>query len=143
VEQPGKEVSSHARMTQRTKHKLEKILIETSANKGALLSRFINTPVSPSTALRIVRSIPMNPCGPIRTLGIDDWAYRKGISYGTILVDMEHGRVVDLLSGRDGVEVKRFLKSHREVETVCRDRSRFIFPYRVLIKYRMKRKRHK
>jgi transposase len=123
VEQPGKEVSSHARMTQRTKHKLEKILIETSANKGALLSRFINTPVSPSTALRIVRSIPMDPCGPIRTLGIDDWAYRKGISYGTILVDMEHGRVIDLLSGRDGVEVKRFLKSHREVEAVCRDRS--------------------
>ena len=123
VEQPGKEVSSYARMTKRTKHKLEKNLIETSANKGSLLSSFINTPVSPSTALRIVRFIPMDPCGPIRTLGIDDWAYQKGISYGTIMVDMKHSRVIDLLSGRDGVAVKRFLITHQEVETVCRDRS--------------------
>ena len=123
AEQPGREIKSYARMTQRTKRKLENILIETSANKGALLSSLINTPVSPSTALRIVCAIPIDPCGEIKTLGIDDWAYWKGISYGTILVDMDRGRVIDLLSGRDGVDVKRFLKNHREVESVCRDRS--------------------
>ncbi|QGY47536.1 hypothetical protein GM418_28855 [Maribellus comscasis] len=38
AEQPGKEVKAYARMTQKTKQKLEKILIETSANKGALIS---------------------------------------------------------------------------------------------------------
>nr|WP_281350304.1 transposase [Maribellus comscasis] len=54
---------------------------------------------------------------------MDDWAYRKGISYGTILVDMDKGKVIDLLSGRDGVEVKHFLEAHKEVEFVCRDRS--------------------
>jgi transposase len=123
TEQPGKEVKAYARMTQRTKKKLEKILIETSANKGALISRLIQTPVSPSTALRLVGSMSINYCGKIKTLGIDDWAYRKGISYGTILMDMDKGTVIDLLPGRDGAEVKRFLESHQEVEFVCRDRS--------------------
>lgn len=113
-EQPGKEVKAYARMTQRTKKKLEKVLIETSANKGVLISMLIHTPVSSSTALRIVHSIPINDCGEVKILGIDDWAYRKGISYGTILVDMDKGKVIDLLSGRDGVRVKHFLEAHQE-----------------------------
>lgn len=110
-------------MTQRTKQKLEKILIETSANKGALISGLIQTPVSPSTALRLVRSIPINDCREVKKLGIDDWAYRKCILYGTILVDMDKGKVIDLLSGRDGVEVKHFLEAHKEFEFVFWDRS--------------------
>ena len=123
AEQPGKEIKAYARMTQRTKQKLERILIETSANKGSLISGLIQIPVSPSTALRLVRSMPINDCGEVKTLGIDDWAFRKGISYGTILVDMDKRKVIDLLSGRDGVEVKHFLEAHKEVESVCRDRS--------------------
>jgi transposase len=34
-------------------------------------------------------------------LGVDDWAWRRGRTYGTLLCDLERGRIVDLLPGRD------------------------------------------
>jgi len=102
---------------------LENILTETSSSKGAKLSQIIQLPVSPSTALRIVRSIPLPVFGDIKTLGVDDWAYRRGQTYGTILIDMDAGKVVDILPGRDGKELKVWLRTHPEIKYVCRDRS--------------------
>lgn len=65
----------------------------------------------------------MKDPGEIKALGVDDWAYRKGVSYGTILVNMDTGKTVDILSGRDGIELKGWLKSHPGIQHVCRDRS--------------------
>jgi transposase len=48
---------------------------------------------------------------PIRSLGIDDWAWRKGQSYGTILVDLDKHRVVDLLPDRSIESVQAGSKS--------------------------------
>lgn len=122
-EQPGNEVVPYARNTLRTQRLLEKVLAETSSCKGAKLTKYLGISVSPSTALRILRAIPLENVGLITKLGIDDWAFRKGISYGTILVNMDTGKVVDILSGRDGKELKQWLRAHPEIESVCRDRS--------------------
>ena len=122
-EQPGSEISRYARMTGRVNLRLENVLIETSCRKGSKLSEIIRTPVSPSKALRMIHSLPMKATGEIKTLGVDDWAYRRGVSYGTILVNMDTGKPIDILSGRDGKELKVWLKSHPEIQHICRDRS--------------------
>ena len=56
-------------------------------------------------------------------MGIDDWAWRKGQRYGTIVVDLERGDVIDLLPDRDAETVAAWLKDHPGVEVVSRDRS--------------------
>lgn len=56
-------------------------------------------------------------------LGVDDWALRKGGTYGTILVDLEKHRVVDLLENRTGDTLARWLEAHPGIEIITRDRS--------------------
>jgi transposase len=59
---------------------------------------------------------------PVRVVGIDDWSQLKGTSYGTILIDLERRRVIDVLEDRSADTVKRWFKHHPEVETISRDR---------------------
>jgi transposase len=58
-----------------------------------------------------------------RLVGIDDWAWRKGQRYGTIVVDLETGDVIDLLPDRDAATVRTWLEAHPGIELVSRDRS--------------------
>ena len=60
---------------------------------------------------------------PIRSLAVDDWAWRKGQSYGTIFVDLDKHRVVDLLPDRSTEAVKAWLEKHPGIEVISRDRS--------------------
>jgi transposase len=55
-------------------------------------------------------------------LGVDDWAWRKQQCYGTLLMDLEQGQVVDLLSERSAHSFAAWLRQHGEVESITRDR---------------------
>ena len=79
-------------------------------------------PTSPDTILRRVKTEPAEPSPPPRYVGIDDWACRKGQTYGTILVDLERRTVIDLLPGRDGEALRKWLAANPQVEVVTRDR---------------------
>ena len=59
---------------------------------------------------------------PVRILGVDDWAFRKGHTYGTILCDLERRRPVDLLPERSAESLRQWLLPHPEVEIITRDR---------------------
>src|SRR3954452_11229339 len=56
-------------------------------------------------------------------LAVDDWAWRRGQNYGTILVDLERNKVVDLLPDRETDTLSAWLRCHRGIEIVARDRA--------------------
>ena len=80
-------------------------------------------PASRATVLRLVRAMPM-PDAPAPThVGVDDWAMRKGCSYGTIVVDLDRHRVVDLLPDRTAATLAGWLSQRPDIRVVARDRS--------------------
>lgn len=88
-----------------------------------LLDR-LSISTSDDTVLRRVRQKPLQEVGglPIRNLGVDDWAWRKGQDYGTILVNLDLHRVVDLLPDRAAESFSEWLQRHPEIVTISRDR---------------------
>ena len=81
-------------------------------------------PTSGDTLLRLIRNHPEPSIGPLRVVGVDDWALRKGQRYGTILVDLEARQVVELLPDRQAGTLQTWLAHHRSIKIVTRDRSR-------------------
>ena len=79
---------------------------------------------SDDTVLRRVRKQPSGEVSvtPIRHLGVDDWAWRKGQDYGTILVNLDLHRVIDLLPERSAASFSAWLRQHPEIVTIARDR---------------------
>jgi transposase len=90
---------------------------------GSRLAARLAMATSPDTLLRRVKQLKGEPAAPPRVVGIDDWAWRKGQRYGTIVVDLERSDVIDLLPDRDADTVAAWLKAHPGVEVVSRDRS--------------------
>lgn len=78
--------------------------------------------VSDDTVLRTLKSSPPEDAEAIHHLGVDDWAWRRGQNYGTILVDLERHRVVDLLPDRSAKSLERWLSHRPTIRTVNRDR---------------------
>ena len=81
-------------------------------------------PASDTTILRHLKchAAARRALAPVRVAGIDDWSWRKGWTYGTIIVDLEQRQIVDLLADRSADATARWFEQHREVEVICRDR---------------------
>jgi transposase len=115
--------SKAARRTSRLEAIVHHIGIALGGRPAASLARRLMLPVSRDTLLRVVRRRAM-PSGtaPVRIVGIDDFAWKRGQRYGTIVCDLERRRVVDLLPDREAATVATWLAAHPDITIVARDR---------------------
>jgi transposase len=90
---------------------------------GARLVARLGLRTSPDTLLRLVQTPPAPAVSAPQVLGVDEWAWRRGQRYGTILVNLEDHRVLDLLPERSVESVAAWLAQHLTVLVVYRDRS--------------------
>jgi len=113
----------HARTTTRLAQTHYAIGSALGGEAGARLAEKTAVPTSPDTLLRRVKQAAARSSGTPRLVGIDDWAWCKGQRYGTLVVDLATGDVIDLLPDRDAATVRTWLEAHPGVELVSRDRS--------------------
>ncbi len=114
---------SYARTTSRFRDRQELFGLALGGEVGARLTAKMCLATSPDTLIRRIRAAPLPAFSAPTTIGIDDWAKRRGHSYGTIIVDLETRRPIDLLPERTAEVVATWLQAQPTVAVISRDRA--------------------
>lgn len=115
---------AYACRTLRLSQALQILALALGGEAGSRVAMTLSMGTSPDTLLRRIRALPPpTDLSSPRVLGVDDWAWKKGHTYGTIMVDLERGRVVDLLPDRSADSVAEWLRAHPGAEIISRDRA--------------------
>jgi transposase len=117
-------IAARARKTGRLEKALLAIVFELGGRAGSRLAAELGLVAGRDALLRRAKSAPLQGSGRVRVLGVDDFAFRKGHSYGTILVDLERHKIVDLLPECSQQSLMSWLREHPGVEVATRDRSK-------------------
>ncbi|AFZ69392.1 ISL3 family transposase [Deinococcus peraridilitoris] len=113
----------HAQRTTRLQAAQTSVALALGGEASARLLIQLRMPTSPDSLLRAIRAQPLPEFNTPRVLGVDDFSFRKGKTFGALLVDLEQHCVIDVLKDRSAETLATWLQAHPGVEIVSRDRS--------------------
>lgn len=116
-------VGERSRRTRRFEQRLIDLVLAVGGAGGERLSQKLGYRVSDSSLLYLLLQPPLPACQGVTALGVDDFAFRQGQQYGTILVDLEAGAVIDLRPDAEAGTLASWLKDQRSLKWLTRDRS--------------------
>ena len=113
---------SFARRTERLDGLVRHLGRALGGRPGQRMARRLSLPVSKDTLPRTVRRRAAVPHEAPKIIGVDDWAWRKGHRYGTLICDLERRRVIDPMPDREPAMVAAWLAARPSIEIIARDR---------------------
>jgi transposase len=115
-------VEPWARVTRRLYQIVQIIGLATGGRLGIRVTDRLGIQTSRQTILRRIMALPTDPVGQVIELGIDDFSFRRGRTFGTLLVDMQSHQVLDVLPDRKAETASAWMAAHPEIKLVSRDR---------------------
>lgn len=112
-----------ARRTKRLDKIICSLAFYVGGRLGSKVTEKLSIGVSRQTLIRQILKTPSSPIIMPKVIGIDDFAFRRGQVYGTLLIDLERRKALDLIPSREAEDVAQWLKKYPQVEVVSRDRS--------------------
>jgi len=115
-------VEPWARVTRRLYQIVQIIGLATGGRLGVRVTDRLGIETTRQSILRRIMALPTEPVGEVPQIGIDDFSFRRGRKFGTIVVDVQTHKVLDVLADRTADTSAAWMAAHPEIELVSRDR---------------------
>lgn len=117
-------VSPYSQFTVRCREYMLKVAAQVSCEAAVRILAYQGIRVCGDTLLNMIKAAGSKyDVKAGKKIGVDDWAYRKGQKYGTLICDLETHAIIDVLEGRDSETLEKWLKGRSDIEIVSRDRA--------------------